>query len=412
MLLHSAIVLAVFQASFSAKPKSGPPCGQKCGGRSNGVRWVYCNEEWKEVNEETCEGVFKDEKLKVCQANQDFFKKFPGADVYLWNPAGNPQYYHCAHLPTECFCPACSSDGSVTITTTTTTTPETATPSSCKCGMRKKNSAVRRGRRLQGKERCFKDKETGNNKCRIVGGTQAVSNEFPWQVGIKMNGGKHPFCGGSILSKRTILTAHHCTEYLSVSSMKVVVGDHDTKNADGEIEYAVESKLEYSKVFDKSTFANDFAILYLEKDLVFGDNVAPVCLPSKENDDAYDNVVATVTGWGTTYEDGPVEQILQKVDVETMTNEVCYDKYKIGTKWKIQDNMICAARNGKDACQGDSGGPLITKETGSEDYYSLIGIVSWGEGCARPEYPGVYARVTKALQWIKDNMKGETCDAP
>ena len=64
-------------------------------------------------------------------------------------------------------------------------------------------------------------------------------------------------------------------------------------------------------------------------------------------------MVATVTGWGTTYESGPVAQILQKVDVVTMTNVACNDKYGEG---EIQDNMICAARNGKDACQGDSGG--------------------------------------------------------
>jgi len=407
MLLCSAIVLAVFQASLSAKPRSGPPCAKRnrCG-RNNGVKWVYCNEEWKRVTEENCKGVFQDPTLEVCKANQAFFENFPGADIYLWNMAGNPQFYHCAHLPTECFCPACSSDGPVV----TTPEPTTAAPSSCKCGMRNTNSEGRRRRGRQGRQsrrRCFKD-EKGNEKCRIVGGTQAVSNEFPWQVGIKTNSGKHPFCGGSILSKRTILTAQHCTNGLDVSSMKVVVGDHDTQAADGEIEYAVEEKLEHSG-FDWETLANDFAILYLSEDLVFGDTVGPVCLPSKENDDAYDDVVATVTGWGTTYEDGPVAQFLQKVDVDTMTNEACNNDYGEG---EIQDNMICAARNGKDACQGDSGGPLITKETGSEDYYSLIGVVSWGSGCADPKFPGVYARVTKELQWIKDNMKGETCDAP
>jgi len=378
MLLRSAIVLAVFQASLSSKPPPPPPCAGKGCGRMSGVKWVYCNKEWKRVTRETCEGVFEDPTLKICnEANEAYFNHFPGADVYLWNTDGNSKYYHCAHLPTECFCPACSSDD---VTTTTTTT---AAPSSCKCGMR-------------------------NTKGKIVGGNETVNNEFPWQVGIKTNSGKHPFCGGSILSKRTILTAHHCTDGADVSSWKVVVGDHDTQAADGEIEYAVEDKVEHSG-FDWETLANDFAILYLGEDLVFGDTVGPVCLPSKENDDAYDDVVATVTGWGTTYEDGPVAQFLQKVDVDTMTNEACNNDYGEG---EIQDNMICAARNGKDACQGDSGGPLITKETGSEDYYSLIGVVSWGSGCADPKFPGVYARVTKELQWIKDNMKGETCDAP
>jgi len=389
MLLRSAIVLSVFQATFqaslSAQPPP-PPCAKRgrCG-RNSAAKWVYCNEEWKRVTKENCKGVFQDPTLEVCKANQDYFEKFPGADVYLWNPDGNPEYYHCAHLPTECFCPKCSS-------TTTTTTTTTATPSSCKCGIRNTKDEGQEG--------------------RIVGGTEAVSNEFPWQVGITTKIEEHPFCGGSILSKRTILTAHHCTDGFDVSSWKVVVGDHNTQAADGEIEYDVKSKLEPSEHFDWNTFANDFAILYLDKDLVFGDTVAPICLPSKENDDAYDDVVATVTGWGDIYHKGPDSPLLQKVDVNTMTNEVCKKKYAIDEKGEILDNMICAAKEGKDACQGDSGGPLITKETGSEDYYSLIGVVSWGEKCADPNYPGVYARVTKALQWIKDNMKGETCDAP
>merc|ERR1711955_91325 len=70
---------------------------------------------------------------------------------------------------------------------------------------------------------------------------------------------------------------------------------------------------------------------------------------------------------------------------------------------EITDNMICAADAGKDSCQGDSGGPLVAQEN---DKYTLIGGVSWGYGCAMPQYPGVYARVTEKMDWILANTSG------
>jgi len=95
---------------------------------------------------------------------------------------------------------------------------------------------------------------------------------------------------------------------------------------------------------------------------------------------------------------------LQEVVVKTMTNNACNKKYNHGD---IQTTMLCAANDGKDSCQGDSGGPLVTKEDGA---FSLIGVVSWGYDCASPDYPGVYARVTSELDWIKrESRTGVTC---
>merc|ERR1719320_1158584 len=101
---------------------------------------------------------------------------------------------------------------------------------------------------------------------------------------------------------------------------------------------------------------------------------------------------------------------LREVNVTTMGNAECQEFYE-GNE-DITDNMLCAASGGKDACQGDSGGPLITMESASASFYSLIGVVSWGYGCAHPSFPGVYSRVTENMAFINNNMQGSTCMQP
>ena len=121
--------------------------------------------------------------------------------------------------------------------------------------------------------------------------------------------------------------------------------------------------------------------------------MGPICLPDPAQD--YDNVKALVTGWGRLKSGGQLPDILQEVNVTTMTNQQCRGKYGHS---RITDYMICAGDVGRDSCQGDSGGPLSV--LGQDDRYTQIGIVSWGEGCAEPGYPGVYTRLTSLLDWV------------
>merc|ERR1712110_247397 len=112
------------------------------------------------------------------------------------------------------------------------------------------------------------------------------------------------------------------------------------------------------------------------------------------------------TGWGTLSSGGSQPTALQEVDVTVTTNAVCNQAYG-----SITANMICAADSGKDSCQGDSGGPLIAPENGRQ---ALIGVVSWGRGCAFDGWPGVCARVTEKMDWILANTAGtfsSTCTA-
>uniref|UniRef100_A0A8C7HBL1 Vitamin K-dependent protein C n=1 Tax=Oncorhynchus kisutch TaxID=8019 RepID=A0A8C7HBL1_ONCKI len=94
--------------------------------------------------------------------------------------------------------------------------------------------------------------------------------------------------------------------------------------------------------------------------------------------------------------------VLQKVDVRLVSEEACFRSYG----YMVTPRMLCAGyRSGeKDACQGDSGGPLVCQENSGR--WFLAGVVSWGKGCGRADYYGVYTRVTKLTGWIKEHISG------
>ena len=109
----------------------------------------------------------------------------------------------------------------------------------------------------------------------------------------------------------------------------------------------------------------------------------------------------TAVGWGRTSEGGSSSHLLLKVDVPYVTDEICNRAYS----GRIKESMICAGvvgEGGRDACQGDSGGPLMCS-TGATNF--LCGIVSWGTGCARPNYPGVYTETSYFSEWINSVIR-------
>jgi hypothetical protein len=148
----------------------------------------------------------------------------------------------------------------------------------------------------------------------------------------------------------------------------------------------------------------DLALLELEE---YIDNPIIELAVSENNLEQNDNI-ATVIGWGALSEDSSeYPEELRHVNLPIVSNEICNESFEFG----INDNMLCAGytEGGKDACQGDSGGPFVTFDQQSQ-IWKQIGIVSFGDGCARPNSYGVYTRVSKFTKYIKENI---TCiDTP
>ncbi|XP_037068506.1 trypsin-1-like, partial [Pollicipes pollicipes] len=234
---------------------------------------------------------------------------------------------------------------------------------------------------------------------RIVGGTQAAKGEFPWLAGIFKSG--RQFCGGSLIDKRHILTAAHCVAHMSsydVSQLLVRVGDHDISSP-FEAKHATYkvARIVRHKGFSEKTLHTDIALITLTKDVEFRTNIRPVCLDSGSS--TYAGEIVTVAGWGSLREGGRQPSILQKVSLKVWRNDKCRATYGASAPGGIIDSMLCAGRQGKDSCSGDSGGPLMRVA----GVVYQVGVVSWGIGCGKAQYPGVYTRVAKLRDWIDRN---------
>jgi len=227
---------------------------------------------------------------------------------------------------------------------------------------------------------------------RIVGGDPASPGELPFQIMLQRGGSF--ICGGSIKDDTTIITAAHCVQ--SASSYSIVAGEHDRTVNEGNEQTRTVSRVVYHEQYDDWTLENDVAVLHLSSPLTWNDFVAAIPLPPAGHTASGD---AVVSGWGAVSESGSISNILRKVTVPIISDAECRAAYGAG---EVADHMICAGlpAGGKDSCQGDSGGPMTSSVNGAR---TLTGVVSWGYGCARPGYPGVYTEVSHFIDWINSN---------
>lgn len=248
---------------------------------------------------------------------------------------------------------------------------------------------------------------------RIVGGSPAERNEFPWQVSLQFvsNWYTHHICGGTVIDQRWVVTAAHCTHNFETYQLIVVAGEHHLKRRHGEEQTRkVETIVEHPQ-YNVETQEYDIAMIKLAQPLVLdGVTVSPICLPPYLNKFTGNGVV---TGWGNIREDGESSDVLLKVVVPIISDQECRNNYRaIGYTGPIVDNMLCAgySAGGKDACQGDSGGPFIS--LGRDNRYYLAGVVSWGIGCAKPNVPGVYTEVSHFVPWVSDVISNRIAQPP
>jgi trypsin len=230
-------------------------------------------------------------------------------------------------------------------------------------------------------------------KSLIVGGTDAAPTDFPYIVSFQSTSFNGHFCGGTLIKKNWVLTAAHCADYIADSTVYVGLLNQSKKEAS---ETFTVTKVVVHPKNDPSTQDFDYALVQLSGD----SKATPVAINRTEIDiptDTSKSLIATVAGWGYTQENGgQIPDSLQKVDVPLVAQSVCNTSYPNA----ITNQMICAGYKdgGKDACQGDSGGPLLTKQ--ADGTLALIGVVSWGQGCARQDFYGVYAKVNSVADWI------------
>jgi len=223
---------------------------------------------------------------------------------------------------------------------------------------------------------------------RIVNGNATTIEAHPYQVSLQSLSGSH-FCGGSIVNENTIVTAAHCTVGKLPSGLRIRLGT--TKyNTGGEI-VSVKS-IHIHPGYNSQLMINDFSVLKLSTPVRESSTVRYIQLAEVT---PRTGTPAVVTGWGTTcFLFCPtLPTTLQEVTVDIIDWTDCASKdYKYGSQ--ILPTMVCAYAEKKDACQGDSGGPLVANN-------QLVGVVSWGAGCAREGYPGVYSDVPSGLDFIR-----------
>jgi trypsin len=226
----------------------------------------------------------------------------------------------------------------------------------------------------------------------IIGGHAAHIADYPWVVYLTDQRG-FEFCGGTIAKANKIVTAAHCVKDVPAQSIQVVAGREKKQSTTGTVAKVTGAWMHPK--FQAAEQGSDIAVLTLDRPLP--QSAEP--LASKQDSALYKpGTPASVLGWGATSEGGTGSNTLQEADLPVSSDQDCSKAF--GSQYS-PDSMVCSGipEGGLDACQGDSGGPLVSNG-------KLIGLVSWGSGCGRPNTPGVYTRVATYYDDVQAQLAG------
>ncbi|XP_002741175.1 transmembrane protease serine 3-like [Saccoglossus kowalevskii] len=199
---------------------------------------------------------------------------------------------------------------------------------------------------------------------------------------------------------QTWVNGHGSSPYPSKYAVYTGIHDLDNTTSSTTTRHLIDDIIVH-EMYNDVTQDSDIALLKLSDQANFTyDTVNNVCLPGRGTI-FEDGEMCYVSGWGSIYDGGPSYNILQEAAVPLISTLQCNTETNL--YGHITPNMLCAgySEGGVDACQGDSGGPLVCKRNGR---WVLAGVTSWGDGCARPLYPGVYTKLTKCMNWIETKI--------
>jgi trypsin len=264
---------------------------------------------------------------------------------------------------------------------------------------------------------------------RIVGGQTTTIEEYPWQAGLLAAGSgsalNRQFCGGSLLTTRIVITAAHCvrnndpdcgsdaacappgsdpggdgTEKIDPNDLEILLGTTTLSTATDADDYGVypdHGAISFDPAFNPSNFRNDVAYVVLTGGVVESAEIRTIDIAGGGEEQLWaPGMFAEISGWGHTTEGGVKSNTLRAASVPIISDAACGSSTMYGGAFH-RPSMICAGftQGGVDTCQGDSGGPLQAPLEGPPGDYRLVGITSWGQGCARPNKPGVYTRIAE-----------------